>query len=94
MMKYSHANTFPVKETPFLFRDDGHLFYALSFSQLRSTEVSCSGKVSLLRSSAPLPRSLCLPEILVQKDESRVLGHSSNPVCRFSMMEQVRICAV
>ena len=28
------------------------------------------------------------------KHESRILGHSSNPVCGFSIMEQVRLCAV
>ena len=35
-----------------------------------------------------------LPEFLALKHESRILGHSSNPVCGFSMMEQVRLCAV
>ena len=34
------------------------------------------------------------PEFLALKQESRILGHSSNPVCGFSMMEQVRLCAV
>ena len=33
-------------------------------------------------------------EILALKHESRILGHSSNPVCGLSMMEQVRLCAV
>ena len=28
------------------------------------------------------------------KHKSRILGHSSNPVCGLSMMEQVRLCAV
>ena len=35
-----------------------------------------------------------LPEFLAIKHESRIGRHSSNPVCCFSMMEQVRICAV
>ena len=35
-----------------------------------------------------------LPEFLAIKHESRILGHSSNPVCGISMMEQVRLCAV
>ena len=34
------------------------------------------------------------PEFLALKHKSRILGHSSNPVCGFSMMEQVRLCAV
>ena len=33
-------------------------------------------------------------EFLALKQESRILGHSSNPACCFSMMEQVRLCAV
>ena len=33
-------------------------------------------------------------EFLALKHESRILGHSSNPLCNFSMMEQVRLCAV
>ena len=39
---------------------------------------------------------LCLSpaEFLALKHESRILGHSSNPSCGFSMMEQVRLCAV
>ena len=46
----------------------------------------------------PLPFLLCLisssPEFLSLKQESRILGHSSNSVCGFSMKEQVRLCAV
>ena len=34
------------------------------------------------------------PEFLALKHKSRLLGHSSNPVCGFSMMEQVWLCAV
>ena len=34
------------------------------------------------------------PEFLALKHGSRILGHSCNPVCGFSMMEQVRLCAV
>ena len=34
------------------------------------------------------------PEFLALKHKSRIFGHSSNPVCGFSMMEQVRLCAV
>ena len=33
-------------------------------------------------------------EFLALKHDSRILGHSSNPVCGFSMMEQVRPCGV
>ena len=33
-------------------------------------------------------------EFLALKHESRILGHSSNPVRGFSMTEQVRLCAV
>ena len=33
-------------------------------------------------------------EFLALKHESRILGHSSNPVCGVSMMEQVRLSAV
>ena len=33
-------------------------------------------------------------EVLALKHESRILGQSSNPVCGFSVMEQVRLCTV
>ena len=33
-------------------------------------------------------------EFLALKHENRIVGHSSNPVGGFSMMEQVRLCAV
>ena len=33
-------------------------------------------------------------EFLSLKHESRILRHSSNPVCGFSMMDLVRLCAV
>ena len=33
-------------------------------------------------------------EFLALKHERRILGQSSNPVCGFSMMEQVRLCTV
>ena len=33
-------------------------------------------------------------EFLALKHESRILGLLSNTVCGFSMMEQVRLCAV
>ena len=33
-------------------------------------------------------------EFLALKHESGILGHSSNHVCGFSMMVQVRLCAV
>ena len=46
---------------------------------------------SLLRCfGSPVPKS----EFLALKQLSTILGHSSNPVCGFSMMEQVRLCAV
>ena len=35
-----------------------------------------------------------VPEFLALKQESKILGHSSSPVCGFSMIEQVRLCAV
>ena len=35
-----------------------------------------------------------LPELLTLKHKSRILRHSSNPVCGFFMMEQDRLCAV
>ena len=34
------------------------------------------------------------PEFLALKHKSRILGHSSNPVCGFFMIEQVSLCAV
>ena len=33
-------------------------------------------------------------EFLALKHESMILRHSSNPVCGFSMMKQVKLCAV
>ena len=35
-----------------------------------------------------------MAEFLALKHKSRIIGHSSNPVCGFSMMEPVRLCAV
>ena len=40
------------------------------------------------------PHSVLLPEFFALKHKSRILGHPSNPECGFSMMEQVRLCAV
>ena len=34
------------------------------------------------------------PDFLALKHESMILGQSSNSVCGFSMMEQVKLCAV
>ena len=48
---------------------------------LALSSLECRGKESRL------PR-------LALKHERRILGHSSNPVCGFSIMEQVRLCAV
>ena len=36
----------------------------------------------------------CAPNILFPKHDSRILRLSSHPVCGFSMMERVRLCAV
>ena len=33
-------------------------------------------------------------EVLALKQESMILRQSSNPVCGFSLMEQVRLCVV
>ena len=41
-----------------------------------------------------LRKSASGAEFQAIKQESRILGHSSNPVCGFSMMEQVRLFAV
>ena len=38
--------------------------------------------------------SLLVPDILFLKLDSSILRESSNPGCGFSMMEQVRLCAV
>ena len=35
-----------------------------------------------------------LGRVLALKHESRILGHSSHPVCVVSMMEPVRLCNV
>ena len=35
----------------------------------------------------------CLPDFLALNHKSRILGHSSNPVCGFSMLEHVWLCA-
>ena len=37
---------------------------------------------------------LLQPDILFLKHACSILRQSSNPVCGFSMMEQVRLCAV
>ena len=49
---------------------------------------------------SPLPSFLVAhysqqqPDFLALKQESRILGHSSDPLCGFSMMQQVMLCAV
>ena len=48
--------------------------------------------VAAIMNNSPLLFSLS--ELLALKHESRILRHSSNPACGFSMMEQVRLCAV
>ena len=48
----------------------------------------------MMVSSQSVLQSVRQSESLALKHESRILGHSSNPVCGFSMMEQVRLCAV
>ena len=42
----------------------------------------------------PKPKPVCHPELLALKHTSRILGHSSNPICGFFIMETVRLCAV
>ena len=42
---------------------------------------------------SPIASSLFSTEFLALKQESRILGHSSNSVRGFSKMEQVRLCA-
>ena len=39
-------------------------------------------------------RHVCGPEIYSEDHDSSIFRQSSNPVCGFSMMEQVRLCAV
>ena len=41
-----------------------------------------------------LPFFLLHPDVLFLKHECSILRQSSNPVCGFAMMEQVRLCAV
>ena len=48
----------------------------------------------MMVSSQSVLQSVRQSESLALKHESRILGHSSNPVCGFSMMEQVRLRAV
>ena len=36
----------------------------------------------------------CLPDFLALNHKSRIIRHPYNPVCGFSMMEQVILCAV
>ena len=50
----------------------------------------CARKVALV----PGQGEYLWSEFLAPRHESRILGHSSNPVCGFSMMEPVRLCAV
>ena len=45
-------------------------------------------------SNCHLSLLLLSAEFLALKHESRIFRHSSNPVCGFSTMEQVRLCAV
>ena len=48
--------------------------------------------LDLPASKQPIPWSHS--EFLALNHSSRILRHSSNPVCGFSMMEQVRLCDV
>ena len=44
--------------------------------------------------ASPLSPTLSHSDILFLKHDSSILRQSPNPVCGFSMMEQVRLCAV
>ena len=51
--------------------------------------IFCSGHDSQFE-----PITLSVPRVFALKHESRILGDSFNPVCVFSMIKQVRLCAV
>ena len=53
----------------------------------------CPG-FSSIYTLTPVKEQCRRTEFLVLNQESRILGHSSNPVCGFSVMEQVILCAV
>ena len=56
-----------------------------------NAENDCLGK---RKSNMSLGDVMSGPEFLALYQESRILRHSSNPACGFSMLEQVRLCAV
>ena len=55
---------------------------------------SSSSSSSSLAVAVITKESGWLSELFALNHQSRILGHSSNPVCDFSVMEQVRLCAV
>ena len=73
-----------------------YFFFAHSIRELPPNNVNLIFP-PLPESQLPILDCLLLPspsEFIALKHESRILGHSSNPVCGFSVMEQVRLCAV
>ena len=66
-------------------------------SDVSSVSLQCRMSVSRLPSFAFSPISeqvVRRPDILFLKHASSIFRQSSNPVCGFSMMEQVILCAV
>ena len=60
----------------------------------RTNECRNLHKRSLVEIAAPFPSREEWADILFQKHDCSIFRQSSNPVCGFSMMEQVRLCAV
>ena len=63
---------------------------------MRHAESMVGSQWNILRVIIRTPRmtSLFFSDMLFLKHDGRIFGHSLNPVCGFSMMEQVRLCAV
>ena len=88
-----HACQFskPTKRTSFFLI--GHTFHTPQTAAAPSPPKTTRGvsEISLVRVRR---YRMFWTEFLALKHESRIVGHSSNPVCGFSIMEQVRLCAV
>ena len=84
-----------------LYNENAKYFYPLKLQQpspspygSRRRSLSSGGVAVAVVRRAASECMHCKADILFLKHESNILGHSSNPVCGFSMMQQVRLCAV
>ena len=81
-----------------MFQDDHNAVYKLATSDceraLNTAELSKCAQRPATEVAEEMRKLILRPDILSLKHDSSIFRESSNPVCCFSMMEQVRLCAV